>query len=196
MTTQQIIEKVTPKVCYMGNVQTLDTFEGLLAAERYIRKNKLNISTSFSNKSFEKPKRETFDCGYIYEIDDTDIEAYQGGITMLEQQKCIYPFVNNPTAVENMYLSMYSKVLYKVSNNKKLRKYEEDFLFDKCDFIRYGVLKLKGWIYDFKPFLKTFWVEDECGHISEYKALNKKFLTTYLKRYDECKFVKIVEITR
>lgn len=194
MTTEQIKEKVTPKVCYMGNVQTLDTFNGLMAAERFIIDNKLKISTSFSNKTFEKPKGKIFDCGYKYDITASDIEAYKGAIKLLDEKRYIHPFVEAPLSVENMYLSMYAKTLYKVSKKIKLRNYEENFLLEKSDFLRTGILKLGGWIYDFTPFLKTFWVQDECGYITQYKAIDKKFLDKYLKEYDECSFVKIVEV--
>jgi hypothetical protein len=75
-----------------------------------------------------------------------------------------------------------------------LRSYEEDFLMDNSDFIRCGILKLGGWIFDFRSFLETFWVKTDCGDINEYRALSEKLLKKYLRKCEECKAVKIVKI--
>lgn len=139
----------------MGNVQTLDTYDGLIAAERYIRKNNLNISTSFSNKSFEKPSE-----------------------------------------LETLSLSLYAKVTYKLFNNMPLHKNEESFLIGQNDFVRRGILKLGGWIFNLNSMLKTYWVKDNDGSIFEYKAVSKKSLKVYLKEYMcvPISKIKIVEI--
>jgi hypothetical protein len=195
-TRDEILEKVTPRVCYMGNVKTLDSFDGLMAAERYIRKNNLNISTSFSNKSFEKPSGKILDCGYTYEITEDDIKAYSEGVQYLKDKNVIRPFVEKPTELESLTFSLYSKVTYKVLNNMPLHKYEENFLHEKSEFVRKGILKLGGWLFNLNSYLKTFWVKDNEGSISEYKAINLKLLKKYLKEYESMTVsrIKIVEI--
>lgn len=195
-TREEILEKVTPRVCYMGNVKTLDTYDGLIAAERYIVKNKLKISTSFSNKSFETPSGKILDCGYTYEITEDDIKAYSEGLKFLKEKNVIRPFVEKPAEIESLSFSLYAKVTYKILNNISLHKYEEDFLIEKNDFVRRGVLKLGGWLFNLNSYLKTFWVKDEDGSISEYKAINTKLLKKYLKDYESLAIskIKIVEI--
>lgn len=183
LTREEILEKVTPKVCYMGNVKTLDTYDGLIAAERYIRKNNLNISTSFSNKSFEKPSGKILDCGFSYEITEDDIEAYLEGVHFLKENNVIRPFVEKPAELETLSLSLYAKVAYKLFNNMPLNKNEESFLIGQNDFVRRGILKLGGWIFNLNSVLKTYWVKDNDGSIVEYKAVSKKSLKVYLKEY-------------
>ena len=196
LTREEILEKVTPKVCYMGNVKTLDTYDGLIAAERYIRKNNLNISTSFSNKSFEKPSGKILDCGYTYEINEDDIRAYAEGIDFLKEKKVIYPFVEKPAELESLSFSLYAKVAYKLLNNLPLHKNEENFLIGKDDFLRRGILKLGGWIFNLNCALKTFWVKNHEGDICEYKAMSKTLLKKYIKEYMcvPVSKIKIVEI--
>ena len=195
-TREEILEKVTPKVCYMGNVQTLDTFDGLMAAERYIKSNNLSISTSFSNKTFKKPSGKIFDCGYTYEINEDDIKAYTEGIDFLKEKKAIYPFVEKPAELESLSFSLYAKVAYKLLNSLPLQKNEESFLIAQNDFVRKGILKLGGWIFNLNSALKTYWVKDQYGSISEYKAISKKALKVYLKEYVcvSVSRIKIVEI--
>lgn len=196
LTKEEILEKVTPRVCYMGNVQTLDTFDGLMAAERYIRKNNLNISTSFANQTFEKPSGEIFDCGYTYEINEDDIKAYAEGIDFLKEKKVIYPFVEKPAEIESLNLSLYAKVAYKLLNDLPLHKNEENFLIEKDDFVRRGILKLGGWIFNLNSALKTYWVKDHEGDINEYKAMSKSLLKRCLKERMcvPVSKIKIVEI--
>lgn len=196
LTREEILEKVTPKVCYMGNVKTLDTYDGLIAAERYIIKNKLNISTSFSNKSFEKPSGKILDCGFSYEITEDDIEAYLEGVHFLKENNVIRPFVEKPAELETLSLSLYAKVTYKLFNNMPLHKNEESFLIGQNDFVRRGILKLGGWIFNLNSVLKTYWVKDNEGSIFEYKAVSKKSLKVYLKEYMcvPVSKIKIVEI--
>ena len=195
-TREEILEKVTPRVCYMGNVKTLDSFDGLMAAERYIRKNNLNISTSFSNKSFEKPSGKILDCGFSYEITEDDIEAYLEGVHFLKENNVIRPFVEKPAELETLSLSLYAKVTYKLFNNMPLHKNEESFLIGQNDFVRRGILKLGGWIFNLNSVLKTYWVKDNEGSIFEYKAVSKKSLKVYLKEYMcvPVSKIKIVEI--
>ena len=196
LTKEEILEKITPKVCYVGNVQTLDTFDGLMAAERYIRENDLNISTSFGNKSFEKPSGEVVDCGYTYEINEDDISAYAKGIDFLKEKGFIYPFVEKPAEIETLRLSIYAKVSFKLFNNLPLHKNEESFLAEKDDFRRNGILKLGGWIFNLNSILKTYWVKDLEGDICEYRAMSKTFLKVYLKKYVGIPVsrIKIVEV--
>lgn len=196
LTREEILDKVTPKVCYMGNVKTLDTYDGLIAAERYIIKNKLKISTSFSNKSFEKPAGKILDCGFTYEINEDDIKAYIEGVHFLKENNVIRPFVEKPAELETLSLSLYAKVAYKLLNNMPLHKNEESFLIGQNDFVRRGILKLGGWIFNLNSALKTYWVKDHEGSIFEYKAVSQKSLKVYLKDYMcvPVSRIKIVEI--
>lgn len=189
----EILERITPKECYMGNVKTLNTFHGLRMAEIFIKEKGLNISTSFGNKSFEKPKGAIVDCGYVYEIKDDDVEAYQLGLEFLTDNGVVYPFVEKPCPTEELRYSMHIKTAYKIIKKLPLNKEEESFILEKSEFLREGYMKLGGFIINISSYLETYWVKYD-GDITEYKMMNENILKKYIKEYYGIKKPQIVKV--
>jgi hypothetical protein len=193
MDAEKIKEIITPRVCYMGNVKTFDTFEGLLAAEKYIKKHNLNISTSFGNVYKNPPQGEILDCGYTNPITDEDVIATQGAIKMINNQENIYSFVDNPCKTKDLYFYVGARILFKIASGMKLNKQDENFIFEKYDLMNYGICKHGGWVFDFRPYFKEYWIRDKDGNIFSKKAPSEKILKRYLKETGY-RIDKIVEV--
>ena len=181
MTIEDIKQAIKPKVCYMGNIKTLDTFDGLMAAEKYIQDNKLTISTSFSNVTKEAPQGQILDCGYVDPTTEEDILAIKGAIGMIDKQDNIYSFVENPCKLEDLYFYTGARVLFKVATGMKLNKHDEKFIADNSDLIEHGILKRGGWIFNFKPYWKEYWVMVRDGDIISRTAPSQQLLISYLE---------------
>ena len=77
----------------------------------------------------------------------------------------------------------------KLLNGGKLTRAEKDMLVSSA-FYSFGVIKIGGWAFDFKPYLKKYLVK-QYGSWQEYRAFDK----TSLKKVIRGKIEKIVEFT-
>lgn len=77
----------------------------------------------------------------------------------------------------------------KLLNGEKLTRAEKDMLVSSV-FYSFGVVKIGGWAFDFKPYLKKYLVK-QYGSWQEYRAFDK----TSLKKVISGKIEKIVEFT-
>ena len=71
----------------------------------------------------------------------------------------------------------------------ELTRAEKDMLVSSV-FYSFGVIKMSGWAFDFKPYLKKYLVK-QYGSWQEYRAFDK----TSLKKVISGKIEKIVEFT-
>jgi len=115
----------------------------------------------------------------------------------------IYPFVSKPAPLESVQQS-YAVRLYKAlestsGNVRKLDSEHKEYLkaiFNELhhpETYRQGLHKVSGYIIDFTPWLKTYWVKSKRGGISEIKSFNKTVI-----RENACfpsQIAKIVEIS-
>ena len=84
-------------------------------------------------------------------------------------------------------------ILWHHALDGKLTKEEKQDIFERvvvCDW-KYGI-KYQGWFFDFKPWLKKYWVKTMWGGIREYYAFSKTQLRDYIKF--EGKILKIIEL--
>ena len=76
----------------------------------------------------------------------------------------------------------------KLLNGEKLTRKEKDMLISTV-FYSFGIIKMGGWAFDFRPYLKTYLVK-QYDEWREYRAFDK----TSLKKLISGKIEKIVEI--
>lgn len=77
----------------------------------------------------------------------------------------------------------------KLLNGEKLTRKEKDMLASSV-FYSFGVIKMGGWAFDFRPYVKRYLVKQYDGW-REYRAFDK----TSLKKMLFGKIEKIVEFT-
>lgn len=70
------------------------------------------------------------------------------------------------------------KAKVKLLNGEKLTRAEKDMLVSSV-FYSFGVIKMGGWAFDFRPYLKTYLVK-QYDRWQEYKAFDKTSLRTIL----------------
>jgi hypothetical protein len=90
-----------------------------------------------------------------------------------------YKFVTwdiRPLEELNFTLPYRAKV--KLLNGEKLTRAEKDMLVSSM-FYNFGVIKMGGWAFDFRPYLKTYLVK-QYDRWTEYKAFDKTSLKTIL----------------
>ena len=114
----------------------------------------------------------------------------------------IYPFVESPASIESIEGSAAVRLLRALErengNVKKLTEDEKELIetvFGELwhpDTYTQGIAKIGGYIVDFRPFLKSYWVKTRYYGIREIKAFNK----TYIRKLSTTpsEIIKIVEI--
>lgn len=70
------------------------------------------------------------------------------------------------------------KARVKLLNGEKLTRAEKDMLVSSM-FYNFGVIKMGGWAFDFRPYLKTYLVK-QYDRWQEYMAFDKTSLRTIL----------------
>lgn len=91
--------------------------------------------------------------------------------------------------LEELQSTLPYKAKVKLLNGGKLTRTEKDMLVSSM-FYNFGVIKMGGWAFDFKPYLKKYLVK-QYGSWQEYRAFDK----TSLKKGISGKIEKIVEFT-
>ena len=101
----------------------------------------------------------------------------------------VFKFVSwDATPEEIIKETRYYKLIEKLENGEKLTRLEKDSIHSLN-----GVVKQGGWMFDFRPFMKTYLVKDECYKWRELYAFDK---TSLRNNYDGCKshILRIVEL--
>ena len=97
-------------------------------------------------------------------------------------------------ALETLKGSFVYDVMGKLNSGEKLSSNEKEHLTNLFEQSgeRTGRIKLSGWCFDFKPYLKAYWVKTEFAGIFEVYAFNKTLVRKHVKYFG--KVCKIVEI--
>lgn len=99
------------------------------------------------------------------------------------KQLIVTPFVQH--AKEENKLSITDPIVFLTD------KLQKGLIFGQDHILRTGKYKEMGYLYNFRPFLKVYWVKFSDGHIQEFYCLNKTILRKLLP-YD---VIKIIEVT-
>ena len=102
-------------------------------------------------------------------------------------------FVNHDIPTIEQLEGSQTLKLWHLANNGNLTKEVQQIIFDstvRCDW--QGGIKYQGWYFDFRPWMRCFWVKTQYGGIREYWAFSKQQVRNYI--VGEGKILKIVEI--
>ena len=113
--------------------------------------------------------------------------------------KNVYKFVNwEIPPLEELADTFAYKIMEKLNNNEKLTREEKNDLCCRfndlcCGFVCNGLVRIQGWCFNFRPYLKYFVAKDKYGDWREYYAFDKTSLREQGK--NNCLyFTKIIEI--
>ena len=114
----------------------------------------------------------------------------------------IYPFVKEPASIEAIEGSVAVKLFRALErengNVKRLTETEKEYIetvFGELwhpETYKQGIAKIAGYIVDFTPFLKSYWVKTKYYGIQEVKAFNKGYIRKLATSPSE--IIKIIEI--
>ena len=114
----------------------------------------------------------------------------------------IYPFVEKPASMEAIEGSAAVRLLRALErengNVKKLTEDEKELIetvfgeLGHPNTYTQGIAKILGYIVDFRPFLKSYWVKTKYYGIREIKAFNKTYIRKLATTPSE--IIKIIEI--
>lgn len=100
-----------------------------------------------------------------------------------------YKFVSwDIRPLEELKSTLPYRAKVKLLNGEKLTRTEKDMLVSSV-FYSFGIIKIGGWAFDFRPYLKTYLVK-QYDRWGEYKAFDKTSLRTILYG----KIQRIIEI--
>ncbi len=103
----------------------------------------------------------------------------------------IYKFTDTNVSIEDLKESDYYKMLENCLNGDFKMLKEKSTSYWYMDLARNGYLKLQGYVFRFKPFLKKYLVQHRYeNHYNIYYAYNKTCLYKLLGRYN---IIDIVE---
>ena len=80
--------------------------------------------------------------------------------------------------LEELQSTLPYRAKVKLLNGEKLTRAEKDMLVSSV-FYSFGIIKMGGWAFDFRPYLKTYLVK-QYDRWEEYKAFDKTSLRTIL----------------
>lgn len=101
-----------------------------------------------------------------------------------------YKFVSwDVKPLEEYEFTLPYRAKVKLLNGEKLTRTEKDMLVSSS-FYNFGIIKIHGWAFDFRPYLKKYLVKQN-GTWQEYRAFDKTSLRCGILG----KIEKIVEFT-
>jgi len=108
--------------------------------------------------------------------------------------KNVYKFVKwDVQPVEDQKDTNHYKLLEKLNNGETLTRQEKDSLslYEYCGCIHVG-----GWCFNFRPYLKTFWIKTKYDGIIETYAFDKTNVRALFKKnyMSQSQIIKIVEV--